>query len=35
MFATTNIFDAPILPSRGWRPEDWENLSLLEMGRAN
>jgi len=29
MFATTNIFDSPILPSRGWRPEDWENLSLL------
>ena len=29
MFATTNIFDAPILPSRGWRPEDWENLSLF------
>ena len=29
MFATTNIFDTPILPSRGWRPEDWENLSLL------
>ena len=29
IFATTNIFDTPILPSRGWRPEDWENLSLL------
>ena len=29
MFATTNIFDTPILPSRGWRPEDWENLSLF------
>ena len=28
LFATTNIFDTPILPSRGWRPEDWENLSL-------
>jgi microcin C transport system permease protein len=29
VFATTNVFDTPILPSRGWRPEDWENLSLL------
>ena len=29
MFATTNVFDAPILPSRGWRPEDWENLSVF------
>ena len=29
VFATTNVFDAPILPSRGWRPEDWENLSLF------
>ena len=29
IFATTNIFDAPILPSRGWRPEDWENLSVF------
>jgi len=29
IFATTNVFDAPILPSRGWRPEDWENLSLM------
>jgi len=29
IFATTNIFDTPILPSRGWRPEDWENLSLF------
>ena len=29
VFATTNIFDVPILPSRGWRPEDWENLSLF------
>lgn len=29
VFATTNIFDAPILPSRGWRPEDWENLSIF------
>mgnify|MGYP001157118781 FL=1 len=29
MFATSNIFDTPILPSRGWRPEDWENLSLF------
>ena len=29
MFATTNVFDTPILPSRGWRPEDWENLSLI------
>ena len=29
VFATTNIFDTPILPSRGWRPEDWENLSIF------
>ena len=29
IFATTNIFDTPILPSRGWRPEDWENLSFF------
>ena len=29
MFATSNVFDTPILPSRGWRPEDWENLSLF------
>jgi len=29
IFATTNVFDAPILPSRGWRPENWENLTLL------
>jgi len=29
IFATTNVFDTPILPSRGWRPEDWENLSLF------
>ncbi|MDC0145006.1 ABC transporter permease [bacterium] len=29
IFATTNVFDTPILPSRGWRPEDWENLTLL------
>ena len=29
IFATTNVFDTPILPSRGWRPEDWENLTLM------
>lgn len=29
IFATTNVFDTPILPSRGWRPEDWENLSIF------
>ena len=29
LLATTNIFDAPILPSRGWRPEDWEQLTLM------
>ena len=29
MFATSNVFDSPILPSRGWRPEDWENLNLM------
>ena len=28
MFSTTSVFDAPILPSRGWRPEDWEQLTL-------
>ena len=28
IFSTTTIFDAPILPSRGWRPEDWEQLTL-------
>jgi len=29
VFATGNIFDTPILPSRGWRPEDWEQLNLM------
>ena len=29
IFATNNIFDVPILPSRGWRPEDWEQLSVI------
>ena len=29
MFATSNVFDSPILPSRGWRPEDWENLTMM------
>ena len=29
LLATTNVFDAPILPSRGWRPEDWEQLTLM------
>ena len=29
IFATSNIFDAPLLPSRGWRPEDWDQLNLL------
>ena len=24
IFSTSQVFDAPILPSRGWRPEDWE-----------
>jgi len=28
-FSTTSVFDAPILPSRGWRPEDWEQLTLI------
>ena len=28
-FSTTTVFDAPILPSRGWRPEDWEQLTLM------
>ena len=29
IFSTTSVFDAPILPSRGWRPEDWEQLTLM------
>ncbi len=29
LFATNNIFDTPILPSRGWRPGDWDELTLL------
>jgi len=29
IFSTTTVFDVPILPSRGWRPEDWEQLSLI------
>ena len=29
IFATNNVFDVPILPSRGWRPEDWEQLSVI------
>ena len=29
IFATNNVFDVPILPSRGWRPEDWEQLSII------
>ena len=28
IFATSNIFDAPLLPSRGWRPEDWDQLHI-------
>ncbi len=28
-FSTTTFFDVPILPSRGWRPEDWEQLTLF------
>ena len=28
VFSTSNFFDAPILPSRGWRPEDWDQLSM-------
>ncbi len=28
VFATSNFFAEPILPSRGWRPEDWDTLSL-------
>ena len=28
-FSTTSVFDAPILPSRGWRPEDWDQLTLI------
>ena len=29
IFATGNILDAPLLPSRGWRPDDWEQLNLI------
>jgi microcin C transport system permease protein len=29
VFSTTTFFDTPILPSRGWRPEDWEQLTLF------
>ena len=29
IFSTTSVFDAPILPSRGWRPEDWEQLTIF------
>ena len=29
LLATGNVFDVPILPSRGWRPEDWEQLNLM------
>ena len=29
IFSTTTVFDTPILPSRGWRPEDWEQLTLI------
>ena len=28
IFATSNFFAEPILPSRGWRPEDWDTLSI-------
>ena len=28
IFSTTNFFAEPIFPSRGWRPENWEALSL-------
>ena len=28
IFATSNVFDAPILPSRGWTPENWESLTI-------
>ena len=28
IFATSNFFHEPILPSRGWRPEDWEQLTI-------
>ena len=29
IFSTTSVFDAPILPSRGWRPSDWEQLTIF------
>ena len=28
VFSTSNFFDTPILPSRGWRPEDWDQLTM-------
>ena len=28
VFSTSNFFADPILPSRGWRPEDWDTLSV-------
>ena len=28
VFSTTNFLAEPIFPSRGWRPEDWDTLSL-------
>jgi len=29
IFSTSAVFDAPILPSRGWRPENWEQLTFM------
>ena len=28
VFSTSNFFDTPILPSRGWRPENWDQLTM-------
>ena len=29
LLSTNNIFDVPLLPSRGWRPDDWDQLNLF------
>ena len=29
IFSTTQVFEAPLLPSRGWRPEDWDQLTFF------
>ena len=29
LLATNNVFDVAMLPSRGWRPDNWEELDLM------